>query len=55
MFGEYTLYRHHVDKQITKTRPVRNGKCQYELENRGVKSRSRFDLAGDLAWAGCIG
>lgn len=55
MFGK-TLYKHHVDQQIAKIRQFGNSNVNTELENRGgYKYRSRFDLAGDLAWAGCTG
>ena len=34
MFGN-TLYRHHVDQQIAKTRQLGSGSVNTELENRG--------------------
>ena len=48
-----TLYKHHVDKQITKIHQFRNGNVETELENRGGTNL----LAGAILlaiWLGLI-
>ena len=55
MFGN-TLYRHHVDQQIAKTRQLGSGSVNTELENRGGTNI----VAGSILlviWlgAGCTG